>query len=74
MSNLLKFALFADDTNIFFSYENVEVLQDTPNRELAKLYVQCKLLLYADDSALLIPGRNLKDIEKQLSRELLIMY
>ena len=32
--------------------------------------VQCKLLLYADDFALLIPGRNLKDIEKQLSREL----
>ena len=32
--------------------------------------VQCKLLLYADDSALLIPRRNLKYIEKQLSREL----
>ena len=31
---------------------------------------QCKLLLYADDSALLITGRNLKDIEKQPSREL----
>ena len=35
-----------------------------------EIAVQCKLLLYADDSALLIPGRNLKDIEKQLSREL----
>ena len=27
-----------------------------------EIAVQCKLLLYADDSALLIPGRNLKDI------------
>ena len=35
-----------------------------------EIAVQCKFLLYADDSALLIPGRNLKDIEKQLSREL----
>ena len=31
--------LFADDTNIFCSNENVEVLQDTLNRELAKLFV-----------------------------------
>ena len=39
VSNLLKFFLFADDTNIFCSNENVEVLQDTLNRELAKLFV-----------------------------------
>ena len=39
VSNLLKFVLFADDTNIFCSNENVEVLQDTLNRELAKLFV-----------------------------------
>ena len=31
--------LFADDTNIFCSNENVEVLQYTLNRELAKLFV-----------------------------------
>ena len=35
-----------------------------------EIAVHCKLILYADDSALLIPGRNLKDIEKQLSIEL----
>ena len=39
VSNLLKFVLFADDTNILCSNENVEVLQDTLNRELAKLCV-----------------------------------
>ena len=33
------FVLFADDTNIFCSNENVEVLQDTLTRELAKLFV-----------------------------------
>ena len=36
---LLKFVLFADDTNIFCSNENVEVLQDTLNRKLANLFV-----------------------------------
>ena len=35
----VKLVLFADDTNIFCSNENVEVLQDTLNRELAKLVV-----------------------------------
>ena len=39
VSNLLKFFLFADETNIFCSDENVEVLQDTLNRELATLFV-----------------------------------
>ena len=39
VSNLLKFVLFADDTNIFCSNENVAVLQDILNRELAKLFV-----------------------------------
>ena len=39
VSNLLKFVLFADDTNIFCSNENVAVLQDTLNRDLAKLFV-----------------------------------
>ena len=40
MSNLLKFVLFADDTNTFCSNENVAVLQCTLNRELAKLFVR----------------------------------
>ena len=31
--------LFADDTNIFCSNENVAAVQDTLNRELAKLFV-----------------------------------
>ena len=39
VSNLLKFVLFGDDTNIFCSNENIAVLQDTLNRELAKLFV-----------------------------------
>ena len=40
VSNLLMFVLFADDTYIFCSNENVEVLQDTLTRELAKLFVR----------------------------------
>ena len=39
VSNLVKFVLFDDYTNIFCSNENIEVLQDTLNRELAKLFV-----------------------------------
>ena len=34
----LQFVLFADDTKMFCSNENVAVLQDTLNRELAKLF------------------------------------
>ena len=32
--------------------------------------VKCKLLLYADDSALLIPGKDLVELENVLSEEL----
>jgi len=32
--------------------------------------VRCKVLLYADDSALLVPGCNVKDIEHTLGIEL----
>ena len=39
VSNILKFVLFTDDTRIFYSNENVEVLHDTLNRALAKLFV-----------------------------------
>ena len=39
VSNLLKFILFADDTNIVCSNENIEVLQYTFNKELAKRFV-----------------------------------
>ena len=33
--------------------------------------VRCKLLLYADDSALIVSGKSITQIEKQLSAELL---
>ena len=39
VSNLLKFVLFADETNIFCANANVAVLQDTVNRELSKLFL-----------------------------------
>ena len=39
VSNLLTFVLFADDTNIFCSSTSLHDLQDTINRELAKLFV-----------------------------------
>ena len=39
VSNLLKFVLFADDTNIFCSSTSLHDLQVTINRELDKLFV-----------------------------------
>ena len=39
VSNLLKFVLFADETNIFCSSTSLHDLQDTINRELDKLLV-----------------------------------
>ena len=39
VSNLLKFVLFADDTNIFCSSTSLHDLQDNINRELDKLFV-----------------------------------
>ncbi len=35
-----------------------------------KLSVSCKLLLYADDSVLLVSGKNLNDISNTLTKEL----
>ena len=32
--------------------------------------VNCKLLLYADDSALIVPGIDVKEIELKLTKEL----
>ena len=37
VSKLLKFIIFADDTNIFYSNENIEILEATINTELEKL-------------------------------------
>ena len=39
VSNLLTFVLFADETNIFCSNTSLYDLQDTINREQAKLFV-----------------------------------
>ena len=46
VSNLLKFVLFADDTHIFCSNENVAVLQDTLNRELENSLYGSRLIKY----------------------------
>ena len=45
VSNLLKFVLFADDTNIFYSSTSLHDSRDTINRELAKLFVWLSLNL-----------------------------
>ena len=39
VSNVLKFVLFADDTNMFCSSTSLHDLRDTINRELGKLFV-----------------------------------
>ena len=64
VSNLLKFVLFADDTHICCSNENVEVLQDTLNRELAKPFV-----LFSINKLSLNLGKNkLIVVSKQTTR------
>ena len=44
ISNKFKFFLFADDTNLFFESEKLDVLQNTVNREISKLanWLECK--------------------------------
>ena len=42
-SKLLKFILFADDTNIFFSGKNKKYVFDTLNKELDNLSVWFKI-------------------------------
>ena len=37
ISNLLKFIIFADDTNIYYSNEDIKVVEKTMNEELIKL-------------------------------------
>ena len=41
MSKALDFILFADDTNIFFSHKNLNVLEKTLNEELPKFTDWC---------------------------------
>ena len=36
-SNILSFILFADDTNLFYSHKNADVLGNTMNQELRKI-------------------------------------
>ena len=36
-SNCLNFILFADDTNIFYSHKNINIIFETVNRELIKI-------------------------------------
>ena len=42
VSKVLDFILFADDTNIFFSHKNVNVIEKTPNDELPNLTDWCQ--------------------------------
>ena len=41
VSKALDFILFADDTNIFFSHKNLNILEKTLNEELPKLTDWC---------------------------------
>ena len=41
VSKVLDFILFADDTNIFFSHKNINVIKKTLNEELRNLTDGC---------------------------------
>lgn len=40
-SSVLKFRIFIDDTNIFYSSKNLDELQNVMNNELSKVYKYC---------------------------------
>ena len=42
VSKVLDFILFADDTNIFFSHKNINVIEKTLNEELPNLTDWCQ--------------------------------
>jgi len=43
VSNQLMFRMFADDTNIFFTHNNPQILQNVVEEELALVYKYCNL-------------------------------
>ena len=42
MSKVVDFILFADDTNIFFSHKDFNLLSETLNSEMCKLTQWCR--------------------------------
>jgi len=49
-SNVIKFRIFADDTNIFYSSQSLTQLQNVINNELSKcistvMQINCQLIL-----------------------------
>ena len=62
-SSLLKFILFADDTTVFYSNDDISVLYDTVNRELNEVcnWFKCnKLSLNASKTNLMLMGTTYK--------------
>ena len=60
VSDIVKFILFADDTNIFYSDDNLNVLNDIINQEMDKL--QCwfevnKLSLNVSKTSFMVFGK-----------------
>ena len=68
VSNLLKFIIFADDTNIFHSSDNIEILETTINQELKKLatwFKANKLSLNIDKTSFILFSK--KRIRKSIN-------
>ena len=77
-SDVFKFILFADDTSLHFSCDNVQVIEDTVNHELAKISEWLsanRLSLNVGKSKLLYFTNNdrtaLKDIEIKINNQTL---
>ena len=77
-SDIFKFILFADDTSLYFSCDNVQVIEDTVNHELAKISEWLsanRLSLNVGKSKLLYFTNNdrtaLKDIEIKINNQTL---
>ena len=65
VSSVLDFILFADDTNIFFSHNNVDFLERILNEELLKLTAWCQAnnlsINYSKSKFMLPEGRGVLD-------------
>ena len=77
-STIFKFILFADDTSLYYSCKNARIIEDTVNRELAKIsdwLSANRLSLNVGKSKLLYFTNNdrgiLKDIDIRINNQIL---
>ena len=67
VSKLLKFHLFADDTSIFFSDQNLRTLENTVNHEVSEWLTANKLPLNVEKSNFLLISSSQHNLSYQVN-------